>query len=232
MLRVKAFPRRKSSSLLRLVAAGLVAASVVPATAVLAQSADLAAGAQALQRGDDVEAVRLISRALDSGGLTPAEQESAYAQRARASLATGDSADALNDARKALAINPNDDVAAGVRQRAQIALGSYGPRGQQDPSQAAAAVALNSRARDKSDQIAAENAATTKAYRDAQASYHQNLTQYQADRKAEQDRYASAQAAYQAKLKADEEKQQADLAAWKARAAACKRGDRSKCAAK
>jgi tetratricopeptide (TPR) repeat protein len=232
MPRVKRFPRRNRSSLLRLIAVGLVATSVVPATAALAQSTDLAAGVQALERGDDVEAVRLISRALDSGGLTPAEQESAYVQRARASLATGDAADALDDARKALAVNPNDDAAAGVRQRAQVALDSHRPQGQQDPSQAAAAVALNSRASAKSAEIAAENAATTKAYKAAEASYHQNLTQYQADRQAEQDRYAAAQAAYQAKLKADEEKQQADLAAWKARAAACKRGDRSRCAAK
>jgi hypothetical protein len=216
--------------LLRLIAAGLVGVSVVSASAALAQSADLAAGVQALQRGDNVEAVRLISRALDSGSLTPAEQESAYAQRARASLGTGDAADALDDARRARAINPHDDAAAGVRQGAQVALDAHRPQGQQDPSQAAAAVALNSRARATSDQIAAQNEAQAKAYQAAVANYHGNLTQYQADRKAEQARYAAAQADYQATLKAAEEKRQADLAAWKA--AACKKGDRSKCAPK
>jgi hypothetical protein len=227
MARVKPIdPRRRRLRLLRLIAAGLVGVSVVSASAALAQSADLAAGVQALQRGDNVEAVRLISRALDSGSLTPAEQESAYAQRARASLATGDAA----DARRALAINPNDDAAAGVRQGAQVALDAHRPQGQQDPSQAAAAVALNSRARATSDQIAAQNEAQAKAYQAAVANYHGNLTQYQADRKAEQARYAAAQADYQATLKAAEEKRQADLAAWKA--AACKKGDRSKCAPK
>ncbi|HEY2051750.1 MAG TPA: hypothetical protein VGH03_20605 [Caulobacteraceae bacterium] len=227
MARAKLFePRRRTSSVLRITLGGFAFMTAICATSALAQSADLAAGVQALQHGDNVEAVRLISRALDAGGLTPAEQESAYAQRALASLATGDAADALNDARSALAINPNDDVAAGVRQRAQIALASHRPPGQQDPSQAAAAVALNSDARTKSDQIAAENAANAKAYQSAVSSYHENLTQYQADRKAEQDRYTAAQADYQAKLKAAEQKRQADLAAWQA----CKKGDRSKCA--
>jgi hypothetical protein len=221
-------PMRKRSKLLRLIAAGLGGISAIAATAALAQSSDLAAGVQALQRGDNVEAVRLFSRALDSGGLTPAEQESAYAQRARASLATGDAADAIDDARKALAINPNDDVAAGVRQRAQIALDSHRPPGQQDPSQAAAAVALNSSAKAKGDEIAAQNAAQAKAYEAAMANYHGDLSQYQADRKAEQARYAAAQADYQAKLKAAEAQRQADLAAWKA----CNKGDRSKCAPK
>lgn len=132
----------------------------------------------------------------------------------------------------ALVINPHDDVASAVREKAQIALIAHRPPGQPDPSQAAAAVGLNTKSQAQSADFAAENEATVKAYRSAMASYHENLTQYQADRKAEQDRYASDQAAYQAKLKADEEKRQADLAAWKASVAACKRGDRSKCAPK
>ena len=76
------------------------------------------------------------------------------------------------------------------------------------------------------DVLAAESAANAKAYEASMANYHQNVTQYQADRKAEQDAYAAAQAAYQAKLKAAEEKRQAELAAWQA----CKKGDKSKCA--
>jgi hypothetical protein len=203
---------------------GLLAATLA-ATAVQAQSDNLAAGGQALQHGDNVEAVRLLSKALDSPSLTPEERERALVQRAQASLATGDAAAAYDDARRALVMNPNDDQAAGVRQKAQIALIARRPLGLPDPSQAAATYGLNSKAQAQSAKAAAETAANAKAYQGAEASYHQNLTQYQADRKAEQDRYAAAQADYQAKLKAADEKREADLAAWQA----CKKGDRSKC---
>ncbi|HSZ50190.1 MAG TPA: hypothetical protein VK801_01345 [Caulobacteraceae bacterium] len=206
---------------------GSLAVTLV-ATGALAQSADLAAGGQALQRGDNVEAVRLLSRALASPGLTPDERERALVQRGQAFLANSDAADAYDDARQALVINPNDDRAAGVRQKAQIALIARRPVGQPDPSQAAAVFGLNSKSASQSAQTAAETAANAKAFQAAEENYHQNLTQYQADRKAEQDSYATAQADYQAKLKAAEEKRQADLAAWQA----CQKGDRSKCAPK
>jgi hypothetical protein len=178
-----------------------------------------------------VEAVRLLSRALEAPGLTPNERERAYVQRAQASLATGDAADALDDARSALAINPNDDDAAGVRQKAQIALIAHLPSGR-DPSQAAAASGLNAEARASADLVAGQNEAAAKTYQANLARYHEDLARYQADRKAEQDRYAEQQADYQAKLKAAEARRQADLAVWNARAAACKKGDRSQCAAK
>ena len=218
--------RREGGKILRgLLSAGCLVATLA-ATAALAQSADLSAGAQALNRGDNVEAVRLLTRALDSPGLAPADQERALALRAKAALATGDAADAFDDARRAVAMNPNDDLAASVRQKAQIALIARRPAGQADPSQTAAAVGLNSKEQAQSAKIAAESAADAKAYQSAMTSYHQNLTQYQADQKAEQDRYAAAQAEYQAKLKAADAKRQAELAAWQA----CKKGDRSKCA--
>ncbi|HEY1928178.1 MAG TPA: hypothetical protein VGG92_12000 [Caulobacteraceae bacterium] len=211
-------------ALRRVLNAGFLAATFV-ATGALAQSADLAAGAQALQHGDNVEAVRLLSRALASPGLTPDERERALVQRGQAFLANSDAADAYDDARQALVINPSDDQAAGVRQKAQIALIARRPLGQPDPSQAAAVFGLNSKSASQSAQAAAETAANAKAYQAAETNYHQNLTQYQADRKAEQESYATAQADYQAKLKAADEKRQADLAAWQA----CRKGDRSKC---
>lgn len=211
-------------ALRRVLNAGSLAATLV-ATGALAQSADLAAGAQALQHGDNVEAVRLLSRALASPGLTPDEREHALVQRGQAFLANSDAADAYDDARQALVINPNDDRAAGIRQKAQIALIARRPLGQPDPSQAAAVFGLNSKAAEQSGRAASETEANAKAYQGAMANYHQNLTQYQADRKAEQDSYAAAQADYQAKLKAADEKRQADLAAWQA----CEKGDRSKC---
>jgi len=215
-----------SAARLRKVAVGLSAAACALAgTTALAQSSDLAAGAQALNRGDNVEAVRLLTRALAAPGLAPADEERALALRAKATLATGDAADAYNDARRAALMNPADDVAAAVRQKAQIALIARRPAGEPDPSQAAAAVGLNSKEQAQSAKIAAENEADAKAYQAAMANYHQNEAQYQADRKAEQDAYAAEQAAYQSKLKAAE-KRQADLAAWNA----CKKGDRSKCA--
>ncbi|MBV8684560.1 MAG: hypothetical protein JO111_16925 [Caulobacteraceae bacterium] len=214
------------SAPLRILAVAACGLAAIGATPALAQSVELAAGQQALNRGDNVEAVRLLTRALGTPGIAPADQEHALALRAQASLATGDAADALNDARRASLMDPNDDLAAGVRQKAQIALIERRPAGEPDPSQAAAAVGLNSKQQAQSAKFAAENEANAKAYQAAVVNYHQNETQYQADRKAEKDAYAAAQADYQSKLKAAEAKRQADLAAWNA----CKKGDRSKCA--
>jgi hypothetical protein len=212
-------------SLRRIMGEAVVVVAALAATVVLAQPSDLAAGAQALQHGDSVEAARLFSRALDAQRLSPDERERAYLGRARAFLAAGDAADALDDARSALVINPDDDAAAGVRQKAQIALIARRPP-EQDPSHAAAAVGLNARART----LYPQNDLATKAHEASLAHFHEDLSRYQAERQADQDRYAAAQADYQAKLKAAEEKRQADLAAWNARVAACKKGDRSQCA--
>jgi hypothetical protein len=201
-------------------------AIVAVATAALAQTADLPAGLQALHQGDNAQAVRLFSQALASTRLSRAESERAYAARAQAFLASGDATNALADARRALVIDPNDDAAAGVRQKAQIALVAQGPSGQ-DPSQAADAVRLNAEAKARA---AAQDGAAAEAYQASLAGYHADLARYGAQTKAEQEQHDAEVADYQAKLKAAEVKRQADLAAWQASVAACKKGDRTQCA--
>lgn len=196
-------------------------AAAAVATVAWAQTADLPAGLQALHHGDNAQAVRLFSQALASTRLSSAERERAYAARAQAFLASGDAVNALADARRALVIDPDDDAAAGVRQKAQIALIAQTPPGQ-DPSQAADAVRLNAEAKARGDHAASQDEAAAKAYQ-------ADLARYGAQTKADEERQAAEVADYQAKLKAAEAKRQADLAAWQARVAACKNGDRTQC---
>jgi hypothetical protein len=81
--------------------------------------ADAKAGVDALNRGDDVAAIRLLTQALASGALAPSDRELAYVRRAEANLAAGNRAAALLDANQALALDASDEEAAGVRDKAQ-----------------------------------------------------------------------------------------------------------------
>jgi tetratricopeptide (TPR) repeat protein len=83
----------------------------------LAGPADEAnAGLDALDRGDYDTAVRLLSDALDSGALSPADKEFAYLERAKAYAAEKNEASALADVNAALALDPADQEAIDLRE--------------------------------------------------------------------------------------------------------------------
>ena len=176
--------------------------------------ANLSHGLAALDRHDPQEAVRLFSAALDSNGLSAANQELAHVKRGEASLLLGRADEALVDARAALTINPNDPEAAEVRQYA-LAVDLPAPHGPTINRDAA----LNA-------QVAARNALVNAELDASQGQYRTALEAYQAKRAADEQAYAGRMAAYDTAVAA----QQRAQAAWEAQVKACKAGDRSKCA--
>jgi tetratricopeptide (TPR) repeat protein len=198
-------------------AAAAVAALL--ATAVVADPvADLADGVGALNRHDDGAAVRLLSAALDSRMLSPANQEIALVRRAQAYLLLGRSTDALADARQALAMQPGDAEAERVRNYAEhIDLPApHGPKINTDRSLNAA--------------VAARDAAVTAELAASQANYQTQLAAYQRAKDANAQAYAAQMAAYQANVQAQQAQATAAQAAWQAAVKACKAGDRAQCA--
>jgi hypothetical protein len=145
--------------------------------------------------------------------------EGALVKRAQAELAANQAPKALADADAALAINASDSEAADVKARAQASIAGQGQEGLAEGP----AASLNGEVKHFNDDIAARNAAK-------EAAFQSDLSQYNARVQAEADAYAQAQVDYQAKLKAQDASRAADLAAWRARVAACRNGDRSKCA--
>jgi len=198
-------------------AAAFVAA-LLATTAVADPVADLADGVGALNRHDDGAAVRLLSAALDSRMLSPADQEIALVRRAQAYLLLGRSADALADAKQALAMQPGDVEAERVRNYAEHAdvPAPHGPTINTDRSLNAAVAARNA-------SVAAELAAS-------QASYQTQLAAYQQAKEANAQDYAAQMAAYQAGVQAQQAQAAAAQAAWQAAVKACKAGDRAQCA--
>jgi tetratricopeptide (TPR) repeat protein len=89
---------------------------------------DLAnAGMAAIGRGDYQAAVTLFTSALAAGDLAPADQELALVRRAEAYLGGNLPKPALADLDRALQLDPKDQEAAALRQRAQSALASVQP---------------------------------------------------------------------------------------------------------
>lgn len=79
---------------------------------------DANAGLDALNAGNDAEAVRLFTRALQSGKLSRSDRELALVKRAEAHLGAGNKDAALADAKQALALAPDDSEATEVRDKA------------------------------------------------------------------------------------------------------------------
>ncbi|HXU99496.1 MAG TPA: hypothetical protein VG166_03250, partial [Caulobacteraceae bacterium] len=138
---------------------------------------------------------------------------------ARSELATNQAAKALADADAALAIDASDRQAADVKARAQASIAGQGQAG---PA-AASAAALNGEVKRFNDDVAARNAGK-------EAAYQAGLAQYNARVQSDAAAYAQAHADYKAQVKALDARRQADLAAWRTRVAACRHGDRSRCA--
>ena len=200
---------------------GLVVASVATllATAAVADPvADLADGVGALNRHDNDAAVRLLSAALDSRMLSPANQEIGLVRRAQAYLLLGRSADALADARQALSLQPGDVEAERLRNYAQDVdvPAPHGPTINTDRPLNAA--------------VAARNAEVNAELEASQANYQAELAAYQRAKEANAQSYAAQMAAYQANVQAQQAQAAAAHAAWERQVAACKAGDRSQCA--
>lgn len=198
--------------------AAAVAAALLATAALADPVADLADGVGALNRQDAAAAVRLLSAALDTRMLSPADQEIALVRRAQAYLLQGRSAEALADATRALAMQGGDVEAERVRNyAANVDLPTpHGPTINTDRSLNAAVVARNSA-------VNAELAVS-------QAQYQTALVAYRQAKDAGAQAYAAQMAAYQARAQAQQAQAAAAQAAWQAAVKACKGGDRSKCA--
>ena len=99
-------------------AVGLLMASPVLADPL----GDAKAGLDALNKGDNAGAIRLFNSALSAGTLAASDRELAYVKRAEAYLASGNKPMALVDAQQALGIDPKDEEAAQVRDKASGAV--------------------------------------------------------------------------------------------------------------
>lgn len=148
-----------------------------------------------------------------------AAQAKALVERAKDELAANQAAKALADADAALTIDRTDSAAADVKARAQASIAGQGQQGLAEGS----AASLNGEVRRYNDDIATRNAARAAAYQAGLAEYNQRRQSAAAN-------FARARADYQAQIEAQEASRAADLAAWRAAVAACKNGDRSKCA--
>ena len=160
------------------------------------------AGLTALDKGDNPEAARLFTVALDSGRLTRSDQELAFVKRSEAFLAMGQPAKALQDANQALDLEPGDREASNVADRAKALLAP------------------------KPQVVVAKPAPPSHA---AEA-YAAALRNYDAEKRANSEQYAQALAAHDADVKAAQARHEADLAAWQTNVKACEAGDLSKCA--
>jgi tetratricopeptide (TPR) repeat protein len=80
---------------------------------------DANTGLDALNRGDFATAVHLFSRALQSGALSASDRELALMKRGQAYIGENRVDLALTDLDEALALDPNDQEAAGLRLEVQ-----------------------------------------------------------------------------------------------------------------
>lgn len=96
---------------------------------------DGTAGLDALNRGAYSDAVRLFTRALKDGKLSPDDREFAYFNRGQAYARKGDYKDAVADFRKAVHLKPDDTDAQNGLQSALSAVQSGSAQG--DKAQAA-----------------------------------------------------------------------------------------------
>ncbi len=185
------------------------------------------AALEALNRGDNDTAVRLFSQALLYGSPARADRAFAYVKRAEAFLAMGRQGDAAADARRALALNPRDAEALGVRRKAQAPAQATtaAPAPLKDPSDA-----LNARIKTGLDAVAARNRAAFETYQTQMADYQAKKAAIAEQAKANDEAYAASLAAHQAQVDELARKAAADMADWQRRVAACKKGDRSQCA--
>jgi tetratricopeptide (TPR) repeat protein len=81
---------------------------------------DAAAGYDALSRGDSHEAVRLLTKAIDSGALSVHDLEIAYVTRGRAYLAQNGPDHARRDADRAIRLTPTDPDGVSLWQQTTI----------------------------------------------------------------------------------------------------------------
>lgn len=198
------------------------------ALAAGAAPAGAAAGVEALGRGDNALAVRQITDYLLYGGGTRAERERAYVRRAQAFLAEGRGADALTDAKGALALDPRDAEAVTVRGKAEAMTAPR--RLAARPTPGDPSDALNAEVTARAAAVAARNRAAFADHQAQVAEYEAAKAAIAANAKAANDAYAASLAAHQAAIDAIDRKQAADMADWQARVKACKSGDRSQCA--
>jgi tetratricopeptide (TPR) repeat protein len=80
---------------------------------------DAKAGLDALNKGDNDTAIRLLSEAINSGGLASSDLELAHVKRAEAYAAEKNAASASIDLDAAAKLDPNDKEIATVRQQLQ-----------------------------------------------------------------------------------------------------------------
>lgn len=178
------------------------AVTVLAAGAVFASPLDDAkSGLAALDKGENLTAIRLFTAALDSHQLKRTDQELAYVKRAEAYLASHQEKSALADANRALDLDPSDTEAGAARDRAQALLA---------PPPAPV-------------QASGETAGQAKAEYDAR------VANYEAEKKAAADGYAKQMSDYDAQVKATNDRHAAELAAWQDDVKACKAGMLSKC---
>ena len=163
---------------------------------------DAKAGLAALDKGENITAIRLFTTAIDSHKLSRSDQELAYVKRAEAYLASHQEKSAVIDANHALDLEPGDAEAAATRDRAQALL--------TPPPAAMTAPAVTDPAA-------------------AKASYDAAVAAYDAERKAAADGYAKQMSDYDAQVKAENDRHAAELATWQDDVKACKAGMLSKC---
>ncbi len=177
------------------------AVSVLAAGAAFASPLDDAkSGLAALDKGDNLKAIRLFSAAIDSHKLGRSDQELAYVKRAEAYLAAHQEKSAFADANHALDLDPADSEAAATRDRAHALLSPpTAPPGQ------------------------ASNDGADKAAREAA------VANYEAEKKVAAEIYAKQMADYDAQVKAENDRHAAELTAWQDDVKACKAGILSKC---
>ncbi|MGI8840483.1 MAG: hypothetical protein ACR2F8_06865 [Caulobacteraceae bacterium] len=223
-MRTWAFSRVGGRGRNRRAALTLAAVVVLTGGPVLADPpAGAKGGLEALNRGDNAEAVRLFTQALLYGSAARPDREFAYAKRAEAFLAEGRYGDAAADANRALALNPRDAEAVAVRDKARP-LAAARPAGKD------ASDVLNAKIRARLDAVAARNRAAFQAYQAQMADYEAKKAAIAEQAKANDAAYAAALAAHQAEVDEMARKTAADMADWQRRVAACKAGDRSQCA--
>jgi hypothetical protein len=125
---------------------------------------------------------------------------------------------------KAMILSALAFVLLGVGAAVAQAQGAPSDQGLQAPPDSVAhADALNGQVNAHNDSIAAHNQA-------ALDDYNAKLAAIAAQKQADADAYAAQLAARQAALDAQKQQYAAAIADWQARVAACKAGDRSKCA--
>jgi tetratricopeptide (TPR) repeat protein len=197
----------------------VVAAASLAGIPALADSvSDAQAGLDALGRNETEVAIRLLSRALGEGGLSQSDRELAYVKRAEAYALEGRQDEALADAERALALDPNDAEAIDVRNKSQALVRAAPPASSGDESDD-----LNATVKARLDAVTARNL-------EAQRRFEAQTAAYEAQRAADEKAYAEQLARHKAEVEALNRDHAAALAAWEAQVAACKGGDLSQCA--